>query len=181
MPLLEGTDGVDKMSKSLGNYIGIDESPDEIFGKIMSISDDLMVRYYELLTDEPLGELKKALETGALHPKDAKKRLARFIIEQYHTKKDAERAEANFEKAFKNKGFPDSVPLKRVKIASHEADVISALSMVAGQSKSEIRRKLSEGAIEINGQRVKDPGSSLKKGPEYRVRIGKRFYKARFC
>ncbi|MBN1353422.1 MAG: tyrosine--tRNA ligase, partial [Candidatus Omnitrophica bacterium] len=102
MPLLEGTDGVDKMSKSLGNYIGIDEAPKEIFGKVMSVSDELMMRYYELLTDEPLDRLKSGLNSGELHPRDAKKKLAKLIITQYCGAEAAETAEENFEKAFKD-------------------------------------------------------------------------------
>lgn len=173
MPLLEGTDGVDKMSKSLGNYIGIEEEPEEIFGKIMSISDELMLKYYELLTDEPLDRLKGDLKSGALHPKDAKKKLARIIISQYHSRKDADKAETNFEKAFKHKEFPDNVPLKRVKTSN----LVSALSEAAKTSKSEIRRKLKEGAVEIDGKKVKDTGFSVEPGAEYKVRIGKRFFR----
>ncbi|MGB2706044.1 MAG: tyrosine--tRNA ligase, partial [Candidatus Omnitrophota bacterium] len=173
MPLLEGTDGVEKMSKSLGNYIGIEEEPKEIFGKIMSISDKLMLRYYELLTDEPLDKLKADLESGMLHPKDAKKKLARIIISQYYSRKDADKAESNFEKAFKHKGFPDNVPLSRVK----PSDIVSALSEAAKTSKSEIRRKLKEGAVEIDGKKVKDATFSVRPGAEYKIRIGKRFFR----
>ena len=163
----EGTDGVDKMSKSLGNYIGIDESPREVFGKLMSISDELMYKYYELLTDENLNEVK------TMHPMDAKKKLARLIVTQYHNAKEADTAQANFEVAFKDKGFPENAEQKTVK----PSDIVSALSEVAGQSKSEIRRKLSEGAVEVNGAKEKDPAKSLAAGTEYQIRIGKRFYR----
>ena len=171
MPLLEGTDGVDKMSKSLGNYIGIEEAPEEIFGKIMSISDELMLKYYELLTDEPLAKLKADLKSGALHPKDAKKNLAKIIITQYHSEKAADAAEANFEKAFKHKGFPDNVPLIKVK----ESALLPVLSEITGLSKTEIRRKLKEGAVEINGKKVKDIAFSFGSGREHKIRVGKRF------
>ncbi len=175
MPLLEGTDGVDKMSKSLGNYIGIEEEPGEIFGKIMSISDELMLKYYELLTDEPLDKLKADLKSGALHPKDAKKKLAKIIIAQYHSEKEAGAAEANFEKAFKHKGFPDNAPLIKVK----ETSLLPALNGITGLSKSEIRRKLKEGAVEINGKRIMNVRFSFESGSEYEARVGKRFFRVK--
>ena len=174
MPLLEGTDGVDKMSKSLGNYIGIEEDPKDIFGKIMSISDELMIKYYELLTDEPIDKIKNDLKEGTLHPKDAKKNLAKLIIIQYYSPKEAEVQEANFEKAFKHGEFPDNVLLKRVKNTS---DIVNILSEVANTSKSEIRRKLKEGAVEINGQKIKDLTYTTQAKSEYKLRIGKKFYR----
>jgi tyrosyl-tRNA synthetase len=136
MPLLEGTDGVDKMSKSLGNYIGIEEKPQEIFGKIMSISDELMLRYYELLTDEPMEKLKSDLARGALHPKDAKKKLAKIIITQYGNAKEAEAAERNFEKAFKHGEFPDDTPLKKIELKHDQTNLVTGLSLITGESKS---------------------------------------------
>jgi tyrosyl-tRNA synthetase len=178
MPLLEGTDGVDKMSKSLGNYIGIEENPKEIFGKIMSISDKLMLKYYELLTDEPLAKLKAGLESGALHPKDAKKNLAKIIIAQYYSEKDAEKAEADFEAKFKHGKFPDDEPL--VEMQTSTPDITSILSEITKASKSEIRRKLKEGAVEINGVKAKERSSfAFKKNVEYKIRIGKRFFRVR--
>ena len=168
MPLLEGTDGVQKMSKSLGNYIGIEEEPKEIFGKIMSISDELMLKYYELLTDIDLSDVKK------LHPKEAKKKLAKIIVSQYHSKKDAEREEANFEKAFKHKKFPDNVPLTKIEAGDN---VLTILGKAAKSSNSDIRRKIKEGAVEINGKKVKNLDFPFKSGTEYRVRIGKRFFR----
>ncbi|MBL7155776.1 MAG: tyrosine--tRNA ligase [Candidatus Omnitrophica bacterium] len=178
MPLLEGTDGVDKMSKSLGNYIGIDEKPKEIFGKIMSISDELMIKYYELLTNEPMNKLKSGLADGRLHPKEAKKTLAKIIITEYYNEKAAKAEEADFEKAFKEKLFPDNVGLKKIK--AEKLDIASALSSATGQSKSEIRRKLAEGAIEISGKKEKDPNKTLSKSAEYKIRIGKRFFRILF-
>ena len=168
MPLLEGTDGVDKMSKSLGNYIGIEENPEEIFGKVMSISDEMMWKYYELLTDMDLSDMKK------LHPKEAKKKLAKIIVSQYYSKKDAEREDANFEKAFKHKKFPDNVPLTKVDTVDN---LLATLGKVAKSSNSEIRRKIKEGAVEINGEKIKSLDFSFKSGVEYRVRIGKRFFR----
>ena len=177
MPLLVGTDGTDKMSKSLGNYIGIEEDPKDIFGKIMSISDELMLNYYELLTDEPLDKLKENLKNGSIHPKDAKKKLAKIIISQYYDKGKADTAEANFEKAFKHKEFPDNVPLKEAELVSDRSDLVTALSIITGQSKSEMRRKVLEGAVKINGKTSRNPAESLSTDTEYRIKIGKKFFR----
>ncbi|UCD55095.1 MAG: tyrosine--tRNA ligase [Candidatus Omnitrophota bacterium] len=180
MPLLEGTDGVEKMSKSLGNYIGIEEDPKEIFGKIMSISDELMLRYYELLTDESLSRLKSDLKSGALHPKDAKKKLAKIIIGHYYDSEEADAAEANFEKAFKHGEFPDNVGLKKLRLPGKKSDIVTCLSMVTRQSKGEMRRKLLEGAVEVNGKKEKSPAACLCTDTEYKIRIGKRFFRILF-
>jgi len=179
MPLLEGTDGVEKMSKSLSNYIGIEEDPKEIFGKIMSISDELMLRYYELLTDESLSRLKSDLKSGTLHPKDAKKKLAKIIISQYYSSEEADVAEANFEKAFKHKEFPDDVPLIEKRLEGITI-FVNKLSEITGDSNNEIRRKIKEGAVEINGEKVKDTKFVFRNRIEYKIRIGKRFFRVRF-
>lgn len=181
MPLLEGTDGVDKMSKSLGNYIGIEEPPKEMFGKIMSVSDELMLKYYELLTDEPIEKLKEGLKLGSLHPKNAKKNLAKIIITQYYDKKKAFDADANFEKAFKHGEFPGNVKLNCLKAGEISGYVGAVLSRIAGVSKTEVRRKLNEGAVEINGQKVIDPYKILIPGCEYKIRLGKRFFRVKIC
>jgi len=173
MPLLEGTDGIDKMSKSLGNYIGIEEDPKDIFGKIMSISDKLMIKYYELLTDNPLDKLKKDIEAGTLHPKDAKKNLAKEIVTQYYNEKEAKLQEENFEKAFKHNEFPDNTELAKVR----ESNIVTALSGASKTSKSEIRRKINENAVEINQKILKDIKLVLQPGIEYKARIGKRFFR----
>ena len=177
MPLLEGTDGVDKMSKSLGNYIGIEEKPMDIFGKIMSVSDTLMMRYYELLTDEPLQKLKRELNDGTLHPKDAKKRLAKTIIAHYYSEEEADKQEAIFEKAFKRKEFPDTIGLQTLNVT--QPTVTGSLAAIAdiGMSKSEIRRKVNEGAVEINGEKINDQNLPLSRNKEYKIRIGKRFFR----
>ncbi|MFH1593435.1 MAG: tyrosine--tRNA ligase [Candidatus Omnitrophota bacterium] len=180
MPLLEGTDGVEKMSKSLGNYIGIEDAPKEMFGRIMSISDDLMLKFYELLTDESVDELKESLKNGKVHPKNAKKNLAKKIISQYYDTEAAEIAEANFEKAFKHKEFPDNIPSKTLELQNGQADIVTCLSKITGESKSEMRRKLLESAVEVNGKKEKDPQAMLKVGTEYQIRIGKKFFKTLF-
>ena len=173
MPLLEGTDGIDKMSKSLGNYIGIEEDPKEIFGKIMSISDNMMLRYYELLTDEPLDRLKEDLKNNKVHPKDAKKKLAKIIIAQYYNQKEANKAEDNFEKAFKHNEFPDNIELVKVR----GNNIVTILSEASKTSKSEIRRKINENAVEINQAILRDIGIIIQPGREYKVRIGRRFFR----
>ncbi|MDD5440078.1 MAG: tyrosine--tRNA ligase [Candidatus Omnitrophica bacterium] len=180
MPILEGLDGVNKMSKSLGNYVSVRESADEMFGKIMSVSDQIMMKYYELLTDEPMEALKKGLANGSIHPRDAKKKLARIIIAQYHTEQDAESAEQNFEKAFKDKGFPNGIAVTTIITNGPTMEFIAGLSDITQDSKGEIKRKIKEGAVEINGEKVKDFSGSFKLDTEYKIRIGKRFFRAIF-
>lgn len=174
MPLLLGTDGVEKMSKSLGNYIGINEDPKEIFGKIMSLSDELMMRYYELLTDEPLDKIKDDIEKGTLHPKDAKKKLAKIIISQYHGEKEAKVQEENFERTFKKGVFPEDIPLNKV---SGSADIVTVLSKITGQSKGEIKRKMLEGAVKMNEATKRDLTERLEYNVEYKIKIGKNFFR----
>ncbi|MFA5145011.1 MAG: tyrosine--tRNA ligase [Candidatus Omnitrophota bacterium] len=139
MPLLEGTDGVNKMSKSSGNYIGINESPSEMFGKIMSISDALMVKYYELLTDEDLAAVK------SMHPKEAKIKLAREIVAQYHSPEDAKRAQAEFDRVFSQKELPDDI----LEYKTNGTETILAILLNTGLVKSgnEARRLLKQGAV----------------------------------
>ncbi|MBL7157164.1 MAG: tyrosine--tRNA ligase [Candidatus Omnitrophica bacterium] len=183
MPLLVGTDGVDKMSKSLDNYIGIEEDPKDIFGKTMSISDELMLKYYELLTDEPLNRLKSDLKSGRLHPKEAKKKLAKIIIIEYYGSKDAKRAEADFEQRFKHKEFPNNEPLKIIRMREEIPILANQLSEIMGMSKSEIRRKVNEKAVKIDGNRVTNiepTATPLKPGREYKIRIGKRFARVKY-
>lgn len=176
MPLLEGTDGVKKMSKSLGNYIGIQESPSEMFGKLMSISDELMLRYYELLSrisNEELEALKRGLKDGTLHPMEAKERLAFEIVERYHGTESAKKAKEEFEKIFRRKDIPDQVPLYEV---TSEQDLwVPRLLKDAGivKSTSEARRLMLQKAVEINSQVITDPDKRLSAG-EYLFKIGKR-------
>jgi tyrosyl-tRNA synthetase len=139
MPLLEGTDGVQKMSKSFGNYIGIQEPPDTMFGKIMSISDELMLRYYELLTDQDLGKVKEC------HPREAKVNLARLIVEQYHGRACAEEALGSFEKVFKNKEIPDNVAEYKFDSPIPILDALTRSGLVS--SRNEARRLISQGGV----------------------------------
>jgi len=165
MPLLEGTDGVQKMSKSLGNYIGIDEDPKEIFGKMMSVSDDLMYRYYELLTDKDLAQIK------LLHPKEAKLALAQDIVSQFYSQKQANVERDNFEKVFGQKKTPEDISVYR--ISAGEAKMLMDVLVDQGlaESKSEARRLLNQGSISLDGQKILDEKWPLQPGI---LRVGKR-------
>ena len=177
MPLLEGLDGIQKMSKSLGNYVGINDSAKEMFGKLMSISDELMWKYYELLTDEDTEKIRGEIEAGRMHPKDAKKNLAKIIVAQYHGEKEAARQEEEFERAFKNKGFPLDIKLTEIAI---RADVVSLVDVLTEHTKllasrGEAKRKIQEGAVEVNGSKTLDINFAVYAGNEYKIRSGKKF------
>jgi len=146
MPLLEGTDGTQKMSKSFNNYIGINESPKEMFGKIMSITDELMLKYYELLTDEEIAQVK------ALHPKDAKINLAKIIITQYHSKTDAEKEAEEFKRVFSQKEAPQDIP----EYKSDGKKTIQSILLESGlvSSGNEARRLVKQGAVTFDSKRV---------------------------
>jgi len=165
MPLLEGTDGVQKMSKSYGNYIGINESADEIFGKTMSVSDDLMLKYYTLLTNESLDEIK------SMHPKEAKMKLAAIIAANFTSAEEAKKARENFEKVFSSKELPEDI--QEFKVSSEKANIIDILiasKLVA--SKNEARRLLTQGGITINGETLKSEEITVTDGTV--LKVGKR-------
>jgi len=178
MPLLEGLDGVNKMSKSLGNYIGISEPGDEIFGKVMSISDDLMIRYYELLSDMPLSELEKLkteLKEKTLHPMAVKKSLGREIVSRFHGAGAGDAAEENFVKRFKENEIPEDMPQVNFSIA--DGPVLLARAMTeAGLTKSngEGRRAIDGGGVKLDSEKVSDTNLELAVAGEYIVQIGKR-------
>lgn len=182
MPLLEGLDGVNKMSKSLGNYIGINEPADDIFGKIMSISDPLMIRYYELLSDMPLSELnrlKQGLEDGSVHPMEAKKALGRELVTRYHSATDAARAEENFVCRFRDNQMPDDMPVVRIHAAVEMGSATTLLCKVLAmaslvKSNGEGRRSIQQGGVKINGERVSDDGLEIACTGEYVLQVGKR-------
>ncbi len=181
MPLLEGLDGVKKMSKSLGNYIGITEPPKEMFGKIMSISDELMIRYYELLSHislEEFNELKKGIKEGTVHPKKAKEALAMEIIERFWSKEEALKAKEEFERVFKQRGLPDEIPEVRYYFNSEEVWLPQILKDTGiCKSTGEAMRLIKQGGIRIDDKKVSDTQFKLSSG-EYIIRIGKRrFYK----
>ena len=174
MPLLEGLDGVQKMSKSLGNYIGITESPNEMFGKIMSISDSLMWRYYELISTISLKELdslKKSVESVAFHPKTAKENLAIEIITRYHSEKSAQEAKQNFAQIFAQNAIPSDLKEICVESQSWICKVLSDNEMV--KSTSEARREIRVGAVRIDGEKMTDENFKLNSGI-YVIQIGKR-------
>lgn len=177
MPLLEGLDGVNKMSKSLGNYIGITEAPDEIFGKVMSISDDLMWRYYELLSFESLAAieaLKKAVVAGK-NPRDVKVQLAKELVERFHSKAAAKQAEQNFVNRFQKNQLPDEIPEVTVQLAGAEigiAHMLKAAELVS--STSDALRNIQQGGVKIDGERITDKHLAFTKTGEYICQVGKR-------
>jgi tyrosyl-tRNA synthetase len=183
VPLLEGLDGVNKMSKSLGNYIGVTEDPDSMFGKLMSISDQLMWRYFELLSFRPLAELaglKRAAAEGR-NPRDIKFELALEIVARFHDAAAAERAQRNFTARVSEKAVPDDLPVRVVPVEPTGLRVANLLKEAGlAASTSEANRKLDEGAVRIDGARVTDRGLTLLPGAEHVLQVGsKRFAKVR--
>jgi tyrosyl-tRNA synthetase len=173
MPLLEGLDGVNKMSKSLGNYIGIAELPKEIFGKVMSVSDELMWRYYDLLSfrrNSEIASLKTEVATGR-NPRDVKVMLAQEIVARFHSQKDAEDALADFEARFQRGAMPDEMPEVTVP-AGPVSQVLKQSGLVA--STSEALRMIGGGGVRINGEKLTDKGLVLKAGETVVMQVGKR-------
>mgnify|MGYP001479727849 FL=1 len=176
LPILEGLDGTNKMSKSLDNYVGINENPDEMFGKIMSISDDLMWRWFELLSFKPINEineLKKEVKLG-MNPRDAKILLAEEIIERFHSKKDAENAKNTFLDRFQKGAKPKNIETFSISL---EGDIaIGNLLKESGlvQSTSEAMRLVKQGAVKINDKKIDDPKLSIEKNQELLFQVGKR-------
>jgi tyrosyl-tRNA synthetase len=186
MPLLEGLDGVNKMSKSLDNYVGITEPPNEIYGKIMSVSDPLMFRYYELLTDVPLSQIedwRREIQEEKLNPKDLKSRLAKMIVADFWSEAEAAKAVQEFDLVFKQKEIPSDLAVHVVdpgKISeSGEVSIIDVLEEIL-LSRGEAKRMVRQGGIYIDGSRIDSIEFMLdfKKKNEYVLKIGKRrFYK----
>ncbi len=181
MPLLEGLDGVNKMSKSLGNYIGISEEPDSIFGKVMSISDQLMFRYYELLSDRTMAEiavLEKDIIAGAVHPKAAKVQLAKELVARFYNQTAADDAERNFEQIFSRHELPEEV--EEIRIPPTEPEIwVPKLLLDAGlvKSTSDGRRMIQQHAVSIDGEKVADINVAVPTSGELLLKVGKR----RFC
>jgi len=177
MPLLEGTDGVNKMSKSLGNYIGIDEAPDEIFGKLMSISDDLMWRYFELLSFRPLSEIegfKQQVDDGA-NPRDIKFLLAEEIIARFHSEVEATKSRENFIARFQKGAMPDDIDEIELTAVDGEMPIANLLKE-AGlvNSTSDAYRMIKQGAVKIDGKKVDSRDLKIKAGSEHIYQVGKR-------
>lgn len=178
MPLLEGLDGVHKMSKSLGNYVGIAEAPNEMFGKLMSISDVLMFRYFELLSELPLDEIRRLqqqVESGEINPRDCKLELAMELVGRYHGKAAARAAREAFIRQFSNKEVPDGIP--EVRVESGSAVYLPALLKAQGlcSSTSEARRLIRQGALKINGHKVDREEFAFDQS-ESVIKLGKRRY-----
>jgi tyrosyl-tRNA synthetase len=178
MPLLEGLDGVNKMSKSLGNYVGITEAPDAQFGKLMSVSDELMWRYFELLSFRPLNEIAALRDAiaGGRNPRDVKFELAKEIVGRFHGAEAAERAQAEFIARFSQKSLPTDLALRVLKTTDPEGEGLVAALKAAGlvSSNSEAVRKLSEGAVRIDGEKVSDRALRLAPGAEHILQLGPR-------
>ncbi len=178
MPLLEGLDGVQKMSKSLGNYIGINEAPNEQFGKVMSISDDLMFRYYELLTDVPMAEIQKLRQevvSGKRHPMQAKADLAVRIITDYHGAAAATAAREEFTRVFSKHEVPDDIETKEVSLNGGVLRVAKLLSSLQlAPSTAEAQRLIESGAVHMNGERITSPKAEISAPGEYLFKVGKR-------
>ncbi|QGQ45382.1 tyrosine--tRNA ligase [Metabacillus sediminilitoris] len=177
MPLLEGLDGVEKMSKSKKNYIGIDESPQEMYGKAMSIPDELMNKYFELVTDftpEQIQTIKDQIETGVLHPRDAKMLLGKTIVRMYHGLEAAESAEQHFISVFQHRSLPDEIPVIdwNGKMETTIIDLLVDLKLL--NSKSEARRMIENRGVRINGNKVEDTNLQLLMTDGLIVQIGKR-------
>jgi tyrosyl-tRNA synthetase len=184
MPLLEGLDGVNKMSKSLGNYIGINEPAREVFGKVMSVSDDLMYRYYELTSSVSLPELDKLkvdIKSGALHPMEAKKRLGVELTDRFCGTGEGTKARAEFERVFSKNDMPDEIPVIALVWEGEKMKLAKIIALAgAAKSNSEARRLIQQGAVEVNEQPVKDIDTELSASGEYVLRVGKkRFVKVR--
>ncbi len=169
VPILEGLDGVQKMSKSLNNYIAVEDSPKEMFGKTMRVSDELMLRYYELLTDITTHELellKQDLANGRRHPRDVKVQLAKTLVTRFHSAEDANRAEEEFRRVFSGGGLPDDIPvidLSRRDYIDQQLGICQLLVRLSlATSSSEARRFIAGGAVKINDERVADPKMIVK-------------------
>jgi tyrosyl-tRNA synthetase len=197
MPLLEGLDGVNKMSKSLGNYIGINEPAKEIFGKVMSVSDDLMLRYYELVSSVTLEELEKIkadIKSGALHPMEAKKRLAVELVDRFCSKSGLLRvpefaeklileppsliglqAREEFERVFSSKQLPDKIPTVEIAWEGDRMKLAKVIAIAgAAKSNSEARRLIQQGAVEVNESPIKDIDAELPASGSFILRVGKK-------
>ncbi len=178
MPLLVGTDGVQKMSKSYGNYIGINETPREIFGKVMSISDELMWNYYELLSDLSIKEietLRKELIEEKIHPKIVKENLAMEIVARFHSTKDAGDARDEFERMFTKRGKPDEMPTIFIKSSSEKFSLVEAIiEAKLCSSKSDARRMIKQGAVRVDDEKIADIDTLLSTKGTRLIQVGKR-------
>jgi tyrosyl-tRNA synthetase len=178
MPLLVGTDGIEKMSKSYDNYIGISESPKEIYGKTLSIPDNLIYTYFELATDvlsSELKEIKKQVEDSNVNPRDIKRRLARKLVALYHNDEAAKNAEAEFDKIFIKKDVPDDVPEYKIDSKNPEVKIVDLITSVKfAPSKGEAKRLIIQGGVSVDGCKITDFNSELKLKNGMILKVGKR-------
>ncbi len=179
LPLLVGTDGVKKMSKSYGNYIGITEPPEEMFGKVMSIPDELMWDYWELLTDltiEEIEKMKKDAEAGILHPMEVKKQLAMYIVNRFHDEEVAMKAKEHFERVHSKRELPEEIPEPELIVATEGKIPLYELiyKLEFAPSKSEARRLIKGGAVKIDGNKFTDPYFEVDLTKEFILQVGKR-------
>ncbi|MFH1824564.1 MAG: tyrosine--tRNA ligase [Candidatus Firestonebacteria bacterium] len=178
LPILIGIDGKNKMSKSLSNYIGINEPPKEMYGKIMSIPDGLMLSYFELLTDVSTEEIKKDLEGGLINPKEIKKRLAKEIVGMYYDKNIAEKEELEFERIFKNKELPEEIPeivINKNELKDGKIWIIKLLQLTnLVKSKNEAMRLISQGGVSLDNEKIKDSNTDIVLKNGSIIKVGKR-------
>lgn len=181
LPLIEGLDGVQKMSKSLGNYIGIDEPPNEIYGKSMSVPDELMIKYYELatdLSDEELAGLKTGLAEGSVHPRDAKMKLAFTFVRMYHGEAAAEEAERHFVTVFQQRSLPDDMEEVGLSGAELENGTIRIVRLLVAlglqESNGEAKRSVAQGSVKHNERKLADPNAAIAVADGDVIQVGKR-------
>jgi len=178
-PLLEGLDGVNKMSKSYGNYIGINEPPDDIYGKAMSVSDSMMWRYYELLTDlttTEVAQLKAEVESGVRHPRDVKSELAKKLVADFHSREAANQAEAEFARRFREHQVPTDIETVEIKSSEPTIKLLDLLVQAElAPSKAEARRLMTQGGVKVNREKVSDLMASIKPSEtqEILLQVGK--------
>jgi tyrosyl-tRNA synthetase len=180
LPILEGIDGVQRMSKSIGNYVGVTEEPAQMFGKIMSIPDTLVLRYFRLVTDAPenlVEERERALAAGSVNPRDVKSELAAAVVRMYHGEAASARAREEFDRVFRDKGVPDDIPLVELKAEAGRLWIVTLLrdAGLVGSS-SDARRLLKQGAVEVDGEKICDEAAEveLPLDRELLVKVGKR-------
>jgi tyrosyl-tRNA synthetase len=178
MPLLVGTDGVEKMSKSYDNYIGISESPREIYGKTLRIPDGLIYTYFELASSVPNAELaaiKSQLGNSATNPRDIKRRLARTLVEMYHNADEAQKSEAEFDRIFVEKDVPDVIEEFKLVPGTGEQSIVGLIALTKlASSRSEARRLIEQGGVSIDGERVTDLNAVAPPAKEFILKVGKR-------
>jgi tyrosyl-tRNA synthetase len=182
VPILEGLDGVHKMSKSYNNYIAVEDTPKDMFGKTMRLSDELMIRYYELLTDystKEIAQLKEDLDSGKKHPRDVKVNLAKIFVERFHSAQDAQRAEEEFNRVFAEGGLPDEIPEQELPPEKEVGVMALLVRLGLAASNGEAKRAIEGKAVEIKGERVTNWKMvlDLTSGDEFIIRNGKKKYK----